>query len=286
MCGGRRRWLRRPPGEVRAGAGPRRDAGCRCGSQRAQGRGVSDWNARRCGYLRELAQEFRAVARARRNAAPVPQTARDARAARSSRSCPGGPPRTAAPLRPLRAHAAHGRAHAARLPRRDGRVRPAPRRRLALAGAPAGGGRLPQRLRAVQPHVSGHRAHRRHRLRPRVVRPARVGRWATRRTASSRSRAPATPTSRVAPPPSRRGGSPGSCPPTEIRASRPATWSTRRSPSCRELVAFILGAAAAGDSAQQAVLARGDVAIYEGDIAYLERHRARLEERRSGPWSG
>ena len=38
----------------------------------------------------------------------------------------------------------------------------------------------------------------------------------------------------------------------------------------REMVAFIEREAAAGDPAQQAVLARGDVAIYERDIAYLD----------------
>jgi Ser/Thr protein kinase RdoA (MazF antagonist) len=38
----------------------------------------------------------------------------------------------------------------------------------------------------------------------------------------------------------------------------------------RELVAFIEREAAAGDPAQQAVLARGDVVIYERDIAYIE----------------
>jgi Phosphotransferase enzyme family len=38
----------------------------------------------------------------------------------------------------------------------------------------------------------------------------------------------------------------------------------------RELVAFIEREAAAGDPAQQAVLERGDVAIYERDIAYLD----------------
>jgi hypothetical protein len=37
-----------------------------------------------------------------------------------------------------------------------------------------------------------------------------------------------------------------------------------------ELVAFIEREAAAGDPAQQAVLARGDVVIYERDIAYIE----------------
>jgi hypothetical protein len=36
----------------------------------------------------------------------------------------------------------------------------------------------------------------------------------------------------------------------------------------RELVAFIVGSAAAGDPAQTAVRERGDVGIYERDIAY------------------
>jgi len=44
----------------------------------------------------------------------------------------------------------------------------------------------------------------------------------------------------------------------------------------RELVAFIVDAAAAGDPAQQAVLARGDTRIYDRDSAYLERRRAQL----------
>lgn len=39
----------------------------------------------------------------------------------------------------------------------------------------------------------------------------------------------------------------------------------------RELVAFIRREAAAGDPAQTAVLERGDVAIYERDIAYIEK---------------
>ena len=41
----------------------------------------------------------------------------------------------------------------------------------------------------------------------------------------------------------------------------------------RELVAFIVRSAAAGDPAQQAVLARGDTVIYERDLAHLERLR-------------
>jgi Ser/Thr protein kinase RdoA (MazF antagonist) len=39
----------------------------------------------------------------------------------------------------------------------------------------------------------------------------------------------------------------------------------------RELVAFIEREAAAGDAAQQAVLARGDVLIYRRDVAHIER---------------
>jgi hypothetical protein len=39
----------------------------------------------------------------------------------------------------------------------------------------------------------------------------------------------------------------------------------------RELVAFIEREAAAGDAAQQAVLARGDVEIYRRDLAHIER---------------
>jgi aminoglycoside phosphotransferase (APT) family kinase protein len=39
----------------------------------------------------------------------------------------------------------------------------------------------------------------------------------------------------------------------------------------RELVAFIERKAAAGDAAQRAVLARGDVIIYRRDIAHIER---------------
>jgi Ser/Thr protein kinase RdoA (MazF antagonist) len=39
----------------------------------------------------------------------------------------------------------------------------------------------------------------------------------------------------------------------------------------RELVAFIEREAKAGDAAQQAVLARGDVLIYQRDIAHIER---------------
>jgi hypothetical protein len=39
----------------------------------------------------------------------------------------------------------------------------------------------------------------------------------------------------------------------------------------RELIAFIAREAAAGDAAQQAVPARGDVEIYRRDIAHVER---------------
>jgi aminoglycoside phosphotransferase (APT) family kinase protein len=56
--------------------------------------------------------------------------------------------------------------------------------------------------------------------------------------------------------------------PREVLATAPSRL--------RELVAFIVDAAAAGDTAQQAVLERGDTAIYERDVAYLERRRERL----------
>jgi Phosphotransferase enzyme family len=49
----------------------------------------------------------------------------------------------------------------------------------------------------------------------------------------------------------------------------------------RALVDFIVRSAAAGDAAQQAVLARGDVVIYERDIAYLESHRDGLAPSRA-----
>jgi hypothetical protein len=44
----------------------------------------------------------------------------------------------------------------------------------------------------------------------------------------------------------------------------------------RELVEWIVACAAAGDPAQQAVLERGDVAIYQHNIAHLETHRDAL----------
>lgn len=50
--------------------------------------------------------------------------------------------------------------------------------------------------------------------------------------------------------------------PSQVRAAAAA--------KLRELVAFIDREAAAGDPAQQAVLERGDIAIYERDIAHLE----------------
>jgi hypothetical protein len=52
---------------------------------------------------------------------------------------------------------------------------------------------------------------------------------------------------------------------------RPADVLDAAEAKLRELVAFIEREAAAGDPAQRAVLARGDVAIYKRDIAYLER---------------
>jgi Ser/Thr protein kinase RdoA (MazF antagonist) len=48
----------------------------------------------------------------------------------------------------------------------------------------------------------------------------------------------------------------------------------------RELVAFIERRAAAGDAAQQAVLARGDVGIYRRDIAHIERLGSSWRNRR------
>src|SRR5690349_1201395 len=47
----------------------------------------------------------------------------------------------------------------------------------------------------------------------------------------------------------------------------------------REMVAFIEREAAAGDPAQNAVLERGDVAIYERDIAYLDEFAKRLRSK-------
>lgn len=57
----------------------------------------------------------------------------------------------------------------------------------------------------------------------------------------------------------------------EINAARVVATTVRR---LRELVAFIVDQATAGDAAQQAVLDRGDTKIYERDIAYLERNEA------------
>jgi Ser/Thr protein kinase RdoA (MazF antagonist) len=51
---------------------------------------------------------------------------------------------------------------------------------------------------------------------------------------------------------------------------RPSDTVEAAAAKLRELVAFIEREAAAGDPAQQAVLGRGDIAIYERDIAYLE----------------
>jgi hypothetical protein len=48
----------------------------------------------------------------------------------------------------------------------------------------------------------------------------------------------------------------------------------------RELVAFMERRAAAGDVAQRAVLARGDVGIYRRDIAHIERFRSTSQSRR------
>jgi Ser/Thr protein kinase RdoA (MazF antagonist) len=59
-------------------------------------------------------------------------------------------------------------------------------------------------------------------------------------------------------------------------AARPVDVVDRAAAKLRELVAFIVDRAAAGDAAQRAVLARGDTEIYARDIAYLERRREGL----------
>ena len=59
--------------------------------------------------------------------------------------------------------------------------------------------------------------------------------------------------------------------PTATRRSARARSIAAAIANLRELVAFIVRSATTGDAAQQAVLARGDTAIYERDLAYLER---------------
>jgi hypothetical protein len=54
-------------------------------------------------------------------------------------------------------------------------------------------------------------------------------------------------------------------------AIEPAHVVAAAAANLRELVAFIRREAAAGDAAQQVVLERGDVQIYERDIAHIER---------------
>jgi len=58
---------------------------------------------------------------------------------------------------------------------------------------------------------------------------------------------------------------------TVYTAVEPSDVLVTAAATLRELVAFIEREAAAGDPAQQAVLARGDVLIYERDIAHIER---------------
>ncbi len=53
-------------------------------------------------------------------------------------------------------------------------------------------------------------------------------------------------------------------------AIEPAAVLESAAAKLRELVAFIERQAAAGDAAQQAVLARGDVLIYRRDIAHIQ----------------
>ncbi|MEA2180314.1 MAG: hypothetical protein QOG77_3611 [Solirubrobacteraceae bacterium] len=57
-------------------------------------------------------------------------------------------------------------------------------------------------------------------------------------------------------------------------AIRPGDVVRSAAAKLREMVAFIVDRAAAGDPAQRAVLARGDTAIYERDVAHLERRLA------------
>ena len=78
-------------------------------------------------------------------------------------------------LRPVRAHARPRGADPARLPRRRRGFPPAGRRGVAVAGARARAGGLPQRLRALQPDVRGRGADRRDRLRSRLAGPAGLG---------------------------------------------------------------------------------------------------------------
>ena len=196
------------------------------------------------------------------------------------------------------ADARRSRAHAARVPRRDGAVRDPARRRLAVAGPRAGGGRLPQRLRAVQPRLGRRAPDGRDRPRPRVARPARVGRRVRGLPvrAADRSREPGR--LRIPACRSRPAGSPCSAPPTCAKADghasgRPTPLRGRDRAAAPHAVldaavqklgssSLIVDAAAAGDAAQQAVLDRGDAGIYERDIAYLERHAgaARVSTRR------
>ncbi len=53
-------------------------------------------------------------------------------------------------------------------------------------------------------------------------------------------------------------------------AIEPAAVLESAAAKLRELVAFIERQAAAGDAAQQAVLARGDFLIYRRDIAHIQ----------------
>jgi hypothetical protein len=55
-----------------------------------------------------------------------------------------------------------------------------------------------------------------------------------------------------------------------LTRDRPSDVLESAAAKLRELVAFIERKAAAGDAAQQAVLARGDVIIYERNIAHIE----------------
>ena len=118
------------------------------------------------------------------------RSASTSRAARSSPSCRArsGPTRWSPSCGPTRcSSASRGCCARSTTPRRASSGDA-----LAVAGAPAVRGHLPQRLLPVQPPLRGHRADRRDRLRSRLARARAPGTWGRRRTASSRSPTPRT----------------------------------------------------------------------------------------------
>ena len=141
-------------------------------------------------------------------------------------------------------------------------------RTLAVARARAGRGHLPQRLLPVQPALRRGRADRGDRLRSRLARPAAwdLGQTAYRFVPLTDPDNPDTPVFE-----------------RHEQARRLALFCEAYDGRgvadtfeaaighLRELIEFIVRSAAAGDPAQEAVLARGDVVIYERDLAYLLR---------------